>query len=281
MTQPFQVDIEIKFPTTGSQQGTSSGKSERHVLTTEDGIEQALPGLKGITYVIKSEGLWIGSSDGRHLVIPFGAVQMIGDTQLRVGHIQESTVAGKAKEEKSSPVVLLGGIGMIVALLVMIGGEEDKASGYASPRHFPELFAYDPSCPAGDPSLHAKRKKDEAEAKFARYAFAPEDGVKAALAAEQAANCYVKLGNNDEAVRLMAFMKRVQTMVKRDYLMRRLRLEHALKHKQKEEALMNAQLLLRMMKQNHVLKGDGVKTVEYLEQMIKVITNELSVKKST
>jgi hypothetical protein len=255
---------------------TTVGRSPAAGITVT-GFEELEP--EHLLVAPRPEGCWVAVAKGarvgavvrgqpfEHGMLAWGTEIEIGSLRLRIS----DQLPGAKKEDKRSPVVVIGGA-LLVGLLAWLVFSEDDAKLPTSTATPPPLFGAAVPCPAQGPgALHvAAEAAEEAAARAERYVFAAQDGVRAVNAYARAQACFLAGGNAAEAQRMQDARDRLARRIEEDYRSHRLRLERALEKSDLPEALLQARALRRLT--SH-LQGDYVDYLTLLEQRLQLLVD--------
>jgi hypothetical protein len=244
---------------------------------TVTGVDELEP--EHLLVAPRPDGCWVAVAKGarvgavvrgqpfEHGVLAWGTEIEIGPLRLRVTDQLPAT----KKDEKQSPVVMIGGV-VLVGLLAWLFLFDEEAALPSSTATPPPLFGGAVPCPAQGPgALHvAGESADEGAARAERYIFAAQDGVRAVNAYARAQACYAAGGNAAEAQRMQDARDRLARRIEEDYGSHRLRLERALENGDYPEALLQARALRRLT--SH-LTGDYVEWLKLLEQRLQLLVD--------
>lgn len=178
-------------------------------------------------------------------LLPWDSYVSVGPVRLRFTR----PIAPEVEPEKrASPVIVLGLLGIAMALWVVLSDGGDPVSA-RPPVEPPTLFDVAAGCPAGDgPTRHrAEQDAHAATAKSERYPFAPADGVQAVLLFRGAARCHEAAGDAVAARQLEARARRLEERVEQDYRTSRFRLGRALEEGRLDDALAEVELLRELL----------------------------------
>ena len=122
--------------------------------------------------------------------------------------------------------LVLGGAA-VASIVLAIASAGNDVDGPVAPTP-PALAAQDATCTDDAPAQRATAREAEAEARIARYAFAPSEGVTALALLGEAMACRSRAGDDRGAARLRARRDAWHARIELDYRTHRLRLAHAL-----------------------------------------------------
>lgn len=165
--------------------------------------------------------------------LPADAVLGIGQTQILVSASDEvgaGSVVHGGQKKKSSPGILILGVGLIGAILYLANQPQAGDDIGAAPKE-PALFgAAVEACDQGGPQAlaRAREKHTLAEAKRERRAFHVQDGVQAVPLYEEASACYRKGGDARSANETVDVANALRRELEDDYRTHRMRLEHSM-----------------------------------------------------
>jgi hypothetical protein len=164
-----------------------------------------------------------------------GSALTIGDVRIYVSLVETAGAAPPTKPaEKSSPIILIGGIAAIAMFVVnsarAFGAPAPTTA--AAPATPPALWdAAPPKCPRSDVRqalAEASEKLVLAKSKRERRPFSPRDGVAAVALFDEAAACLRQSGEPDPAQRAASSATVLRAEIDLDYATHQVRLEHAL-----------------------------------------------------
>jgi hypothetical protein len=190
--------------------------------------------------------------------VQFTQGALLPDTALVLGGIEILVSAvdlapqariARTKQEKSSPLTLVGAALIIPLLGYVLLFDEEKTGLADPPKKVPELWA-EPvkTCPQSSPAQAlavAQERFAIAETKRERSPFDVRDGIAAVPLYEVAAVCFQATGNKEAADEALAAAKTLRDNLQRDYSTHAVWLEHTLRAQkwrsaQREVALMIA-----------------------------------------
>lgn len=220
--------------------------------------------LEHLLIAPRGEGCWIAVNQEARLQAkvagqPFAHGMVAWGTEIEIGTLKFRVTDRLPKEVKdqkqSSPIVLLGGIGIVVAVLYLLGGPATPGLETRPPAEPVALFGTPETCPATGSAVlpQADLFAEVALAKSERYPFDASDGVESVRLYRRAHACYqAAAATNAELTAVAAEMQSeadfMERRVTEDYGAHRLRLERALSHQQHEDALFETQALLAILR---------------------------------
>jgi hypothetical protein len=172
-------------------------------------------------------------------------------TRITVNVVREAGAKAArtpARKFASTLAVSLSAVVLPLAVYVALMPNDDDAIGPA-PKAAALWEQPVVSCKVEAPDQAAHLARDlraAGEAKRERAPFAVHDGVAAVTAFEGAAACQRAAGNRDEAARDDEAARALRILVEREYVSRRLRLEHAIETDDLGAALVEVRILRRM-----------------------------------
>ncbi|MEO0326366.1 MAG: hypothetical protein AAF447_25690 [Myxococcota bacterium] len=226
-----------RFPIEGSQ--VTLGKSGEASISIPTAAELELEHL--LLAPRGKEGCWVSSSQGALTptlrkgksftsgIVPWGGELTIGRLKVKVTNKQP-----KAKREtQMSPIVVLGGLGIVASTAWIFLQEEPGSIRAQSSVEAPALFAEErPGCPESDtPNAEARALEHRADRKADRVHYDRQDGVEAVTLYGQAEDCLRQVGTPDavsRAGKIEVARARLEQKLVADLAMLRLRLERAL-----------------------------------------------------
>jgi hypothetical protein len=203
----------------------------------------------------RGEGCWVAIAQGARLAgrvrgEPFQHGMLAWGTELELGNFKFRVTDRLPKEKKdgeqqSSPIVLFGGVGMILVLLWVAMDEGGAEIDTAAPSDPLVLFDTEYPCPqTGAGALHrADANSEAALAKSERYPFDATDGVESVRLYREAQSCYATSGVGDAAGEMQREADFMQRRIEEDYRTHRLRLERTLEMGRNEDALLEVRAL--------------------------------------
>lgn len=195
-----------------------------------------------------NDGCWVSVADGAAVpivgnaqfesgIVKWGTEFRIGSLVLRV--VREDTSSTKMKLPEVNPVLLAAlvvGVGFLAWTFLRDDGIEAAIDAGRSREHV-ELFDEPPPCRAAQMLPGgAKGLEGVAHARGDRYAYDPRDGVRAVNLYREAASCYERDGQGEDADRMKRFARDLQERVDSDYAAARLSLSHAIDTKNWRDA---------------------------------------------
>lgn len=230
----------------------------------------------------RAEGCWIAcNQDARvpatiqgqpfqHGMVAWGTEVEVAGIKVRVTDKLPKEVKG---DKQTSPIVLLGGIAIVLILLWSLGGESGPGLETRPPAEPVALFASAETCPASGSTVlrQADLLAEIALAKSERYPFDPSDGVESVRRYRQAQACYAAASQTSAAAEMQAEADFMQRRVEEDYAAHRLRLERALAHQRHEDALFETQAILAILRRedpNHPYIQWLTRTKRHLELLV-------------
>jgi hypothetical protein len=195
--------------------------------------------------------------------VPWGTEVRVGAVRMLVG-VERISLAppGPAdpplpkqmqlqqQQQKASPVVLICGVVAAGVLAWTLLDEDPDASIRRAPRVPALIAAETETCTAaGGAPAAAQAMRDEraAEAKFDRYPFSPQDGVRAVQLYRRAQACHTAAGDSAMAARAGSRGERVRRKIDEDYATTRFRLSRAITSNRTHDARIETHTLLQLL----------------------------------
>jgi hypothetical protein len=207
----------------------------------------------------RGEGCWVAIAQGakvqakvrgeafQHGMVAWGTEIEIGSIKLRVADsLPKETKDG---EGKTSPVVLIGAVGIIGVLAwTMLSDPSGPDIETQAPTDPLTLFDADVACPqTGAQALYSADEDAEgALAKSERYPFDASDGVESVVLYRRSQACYAAVGQPEAATRMQHEGDWMQHRIEEDYTTHRLRLERAMEQQRWPDALLETRALLAL-----------------------------------
>ena len=259
-----------RYPIEGAQitVGKSGTAGVSIPTATELELEHLLVAPRG------KEGVWVSTSQGALTptkykgkafnsgMVPWGAEFQIGSLKIRVTNKK----AGEKKEGGISPVVAIGGIGIVGACVFMLMQETSSTVPPPPAEDAPVLFegVGDSACPA---NTQARDLEYEAHSRGDRYRYNLRDGVQAVRLYDQARACYT--GQSDGAAKAAEMAEEAEQLkahIEADYAARRLRLHHATEVEDWQRVVLETTALLQLT-EHLTTEGDEMHPyADYLER---------------
>lgn len=179
-------------------------------------------------------------------VVPWGTEIEIEGLRMRVIEKLPDGAQSRAHISRGTWVVIAGLLATGVLLSILPRREPAMQSVNRVP---PPLFVSDEACPEGSGPAHYRgtRWVEAALAKAERYPFAPIEGIESVRLFRRAQRCFSASGDAERATIARQQGDRMQRRVEQDYRARVMRLEHALRHRQKRHALAHTQVLRSLL----------------------------------
>lgn len=189
----------------------------------------------------RADGFWasVNKAGGVPVLlnnVPISAQMVPWDSTLTIGTLRiklsnRPPVEAKKGEAQASPVTIIGGVGITVALVFLLLGPTGGGGGIEpAPEPLP-LFETTGTCPvSGGPEALSRADlfAETALGKSERYPFEPSDGVMAVFLFQQAAGCFRAGSEPSLAAEAERDGQRMQARAQEDYDGHRLRLSRAL-----------------------------------------------------
>ena len=206
----------------------------------------------------RGEGCWIAVAQGAKLGAkvggaPFQHGMVAWGTEVEVGNLRFKITDKPPQDQKKgqqqvSPLVMVGAIVAVLAVLWLLSGDPSAGLETESPEPY-VLFTVLPACP--DTGAVAQHRADEdaeaALAKSERYPFDPSDGVESVRLYRTAQACYAVLGMAPAAAEMQREGDYMQHRIEEDYRTHRLRLERALEHENFDDAVLETRALIALV----------------------------------
>ena len=207
----------------------------------------------------RGEGCWVAIAQGakvqakvrgeafQHGMVAWGTEIEIGGIKLRVA--DSLPKEKKDGEQKASPVVLIGAVGIMGILAwTMLAEPSGSDIETEAPTDPLSLFDADVACPtSGAQALYSADEDAEgALAKSERYPFDASDGVDSVVLYRRAQACYAAVGQPEASTRMQTEGDWMQHRIEEDYTTHRLRLERAMEQQRWPDALLETRALLSL-----------------------------------
>ncbi len=176
-------------------------------------------------------------------IVPWGSQLEIGSLKMTLnsGHSHRVTVPKIAPKVIATVVFVVGFI---------IWGYLQTSRGGATSAHkldTPELFVEVSSCRSSNKPLAAAIRAEHAgHSRGDRYAYEPNDGVRAVRDYEEAALCYLAADQHESAERVAVYKERLQARIASDYAAARTRLFQAYESQRWSTVLVEARKLISL-----------------------------------
>lgn len=206
----------------------------------------------------RGEGCWIAVAQGAKIVAKvrgeaFQHGMVTWGTEIELGSIKvkvtDALPKDKANEQKTSPVVLVGGV-VAVGILAWTMLSDPGGHGIETDAPTEQLVLFDAevACPAsGASALYAADQDAEAAlAKSERYPFDSSDGVESVTLYRRSQACYAAVGQADAASRMSAEGDWMQRRIEEDFTTHKLRLTRAMEHQRWADALLETRALIAL-----------------------------------
>ncbi len=183
----------------------------------------------------------------QHGMLAWGTEIDLGSMRLRI--TDRLPKEQKAPNEKTSPVVMFGSVGIIGilawSLLSDPGGPDIDTE---APSESVTIFDGERPCPsAGASALYSADQSAEAAlAKSERYPFDASDGVESVDLYRTAQACYGLVGQQEAVQRMQREGDWMQHRIEEDYTSHRFRLERAMEQQRWPDALIETRSLLAL-----------------------------------
>jgi hypothetical protein len=175
------------------------------------------------------------------------------------------------KIRRNALISLLSASGLVVAA-VRLGDHKAPGGGNRPLDHYPELFTDVIPCPhRGDILSQGRRAEELAHVRTDRYAYDPEDGIRAVQHYQEAKACYSSAGAEHAASRVHRAMTALISRVNTDYAAARLNLLNAMEQERWSDALVEIHRLLLLT--DHLGRHEYV---EWLKQTIGSVASKAS-----
>jgi hypothetical protein len=207
----------------------------------------------------RGEGCWVAIAQGakvvakvrgeafQHGMVSWGTEIEIGGLKIKVS--DSLPKEARDGEQKTSPIVILGALGIIGALAwVLLAEDTGHGIETQAPSETLDLFAEPVRCPStGAQALYlADEDAEGALAKSERYPFDASDGVESVELYRRSQACYALVGQTEAATRMQHEGDWMQHRIEEDYRTHRLRLERAMEQQRWSDALLETRALLAL-----------------------------------
>jgi hypothetical protein len=209
----------------------------------------------------RGEGCWVAIAQGAKLQAKvrgeaFQHGMVAWNTEIEIGNIKLRVTDSlpkekKTGEQKTSPVVMIGAVGIVGILAwTMLSDSGDAGIETQAPAEPLALFEEAVACPTtGANALYqADEDAEGALAKSERYPFDPSDGVESVMLYRRSQACYVTAGQTDAATRMQQEGEWMRHRIDEDYTTHRLRLERAMEQERWPDALLETRALLALVR---------------------------------
>lgn len=207
----------------------------------------------------RGEGCWVAIAQNARVVAKvrgeaFQHGMVAWGTEIEIGGIKIKVTDSLPKEKKdgegkTSPVVLLGGVGIIGILAwTMLSDPGGHGLETQAPTEPLQIFDAEVACPStGAQALYmADEDAEGALAKSERYPFDASDGVESVQLYRRSQACYALVGQAEAASRMRQEGDWMQHRIEEDYTTHRLRLERAMEQQRWPDALLETRALLAL-----------------------------------
>lgn len=207
----------------------------------------------------RGDACWVAIAQGSKVQArvrgePFDHGMLAWGTEVEIGNIKLRVTDSLPKEkkdgeQKASPVVVIGAVGIIGVLgWTMFAAPNGHDIDTAAPTDALELFDAQPACrESGAQALYAADEGAEgALAKSERYPFDSADGVESVSLYRLAQACYTAVGQAEAAARMQREGDWMQHRIEEDYTTHRLRLQRAMEQQRWPDALLETRALLAL-----------------------------------
>lgn len=207
----------------------------------------------------RGEGCWVAIAQGarvaakvrgeafQHGMVAWGTEIEIGSLKIKV--TDSLPKDKKDGEQKTSPIVLIGGVGIIGVLAwTMLSDPGGHGLETRAPSEPLQIFDAEVTCPTtGAQALYmADEDAEGALAKSERYPFDASDGVESVQLYRRSQACYALVGQTEAANRMRQEGDWMQHRIEEDYTTHRLRLERAMEQQRWPDALLETRALLAL-----------------------------------
>ncbi|AKF11665.1 FHA domain-containing protein [Sandaracinus amylolyticus] len=207
----------------------------------------------------RGEGCWVAIAQGsrvqakvrgeafQHGMVAWGTEIEIGGLKIKV--TDSLPKEKKDGEQKTSPVVLIGGVGIVGILAwTMLSDPGGHGIETQAPTEQLQIFDAAVQCPqTGAQALYmADDDAEGALAKSERYPFDASDGVESVQLYRRSQACYALVGQAEAAARMQHEGDWMQHRIEEDYTTHRLRLERAMEQQRWPDALLETRALLSL-----------------------------------
>lgn len=207
----------------------------------------------------RGEGCWIAVAQGAKIVAKvrgeaFQHGMVTWGTEIELGSVKVKVTdslpkESKTGEQKTSPVVLIGGV-VAVGILAWTLLSDPGGHGLETEAPAEQLVLFDPEvpCPASGASAlyNADEDAEAALAKSERYPFDASDGVESVTLYRRSQSCYTTVGQTDAASRMRAEGDWMQRRIEEDFTTHRLRLTRAMEQERWPDALLETRALIAL-----------------------------------
>lgn len=207
----------------------------------------------------RGEGCWVAIAQGARVVAKvrgeaFQHGMVAWGTEIEIGSLKIKVTDSLPKEskdgdQKTSPIVLLGGVGIIGVLAwTMLSDPGGHGLETQAPTEPLQIFDTEVPCPTtGAQALYmADEDAEGALAKSERYPFDASDGVESVQLYRRSQACYALVGQTEAANRMRQEGDWMQHRIEEDYTTHRLRLERAMEQQRWPDALLETRALLAL-----------------------------------